>query len=295
MNRVPEDDVGQRYALLNLQVADLRADNNRVTTLSPHMAGNTELVAEFLSRAEELEQQYRHWEEKYASCWAPTTVAWVDDYDTKVSSTAEAFPGVVESFSELNAAYKYNAARSSQILVWTSIIRAVAWLEHPNDYRLTSTYLSARQRCIELIDGIIASVPYFLGWKGSPEGAFTGGRQSACGSQSDVIGVSAFYIIWPMFVAASSDFSTPEQRAFVKGRLLSIAENLGVNHAQKLIKVCSDNSRMPTVLLTVLSQLLPLQHPSVYIMADSIAPRSQKSSLMESFRKQSMAALDCMV
>jgi len=153
-------------------------------------------------------------------------------------------------------------------------LRAVSWTEYPNDYRLTSTYHKARQRCIELIDGIIASIPYFLGWEKGPGGAFAGGRQSACGDQSFVIGVSAFYVMWPMFVAASSDFATPEQRAFVKGRLVYIAENVGVNQAYKLMKVCCNTSRKPIVSLTVLSQLLPLQHPSVYIMADRMTPMS---------------------
>jgi hypothetical protein len=44
--------------------------------------------------------------------------------------------------------------------------------------------------------------------------------------------------MWPMFVAANSDFATPEQRAFVKGRLIYIAENLGINQADRLMQVC---------------------------------------------------------
>ncbi|KAE9375062.1 hypothetical protein N431DRAFT_534079 [Stipitochalara longipes BDJ] len=238
INRVPEQEVSQRYALLNLYVAELRADNNKITTLSPHMACNTEIVVEFLTRAEELEKQYRDWQRNQALCWEPATVAWIDDDDETIDlSTAEAFPGRVETFTELTAGYRYNIARSSQILIWTSILRAVAWRRYPNDYRLTSSYSKARQRCIELIDGIIASIPYFLGWEGCPEGALAGTTQSACGNQSKAIGVGAFYVMWPMFVAANSDFATVEQRAFVKARLVHIAENLGINQAYQLIKV----------------------------------------------------------
>jgi hypothetical protein len=218
-------------------VAELREDNNKITTLSPQTACNTEIVVEFLTRAVQLEKQYRDWQENQASCWEPTTVAWIGNEDTMDFATSKAFPGRVEAFTDLTAAYRYNIARSSQILVWTSILRAVAWTGYPKDYRLTTSYSNARRRCIELIDGIIASIPYFLGWKGRSDEALAGESQSACSSNSKVIGVGAFYVMWPMFVAANSDFATPEQRAFVKGRLICVAENLGINQADRLIQV----------------------------------------------------------
>jgi hypothetical protein len=224
-------------------VAELREDNNKITTLSPQTACNTEIVVEFLTRAVQLEKQYRDWQENQASCWEPSTVAWIDHDATMDFATSEVFPGRVESFTELTAGYRYNIARSSQILIWTSILRAVAWTGYPEDYRLTTSYSNARQRCIELIDGIIASIPYFLGWKGYPNGTLSGESQSACGSNSKVIGVGAFYVMWPMFVAANSDFATPEQSAFVKGRLIYIAEHLGISQAHQLIQVCSRISR----------------------------------------------------
>jgi hypothetical protein len=96
-------------------------------------------------------------------------------------ATSEAFPGRVEEFPELTAGYRYNVARSSQILIWTSILRAVAWKGYPKDYRLTVNYTKARQRCIDLIEGIIASVPYFVGWKGSLNGALSGAAETIQG------------------------------------------------------------------------------------------------------------------
>jgi hypothetical protein len=239
INRVPEEEMSEKYALLNLHLAQLRADNNKITRLSPQGPNNTDIVVEFLKRAEELEKQYREWYEGEASAWGPTTAAWVDRDGASDLATAEAFPGRVELYTDLIAAYRYNIARSSQILIWTSILRAVAWLGNPDDYRLTSKYLSARRRCADLIEDIIASIPYFLGWKGSPNGDFGGAAQSACGTTGRLMGVSSLYISWPMFVAANSDFATANQRTFVKGRLLHIAENMGINQAYQLIKVRS--------------------------------------------------------
>jgi hypothetical protein len=184
-------------------------------------------------------------------------------------TTSEVFPGKVELFAGLTVGYRYNIARSSQILLWTSILRAVAWTGYPKDYRLTASYLNARRRCIELIDGIIASIPYFLGWKGCLDGVISEESQSVCGSNSKVIGAGAFYVMWPIFVAANSDFATSKQRSFVKGRLECIAENWGINQAHRLVKVCSPSSRLLWNFLKDL-QCLPLQHPSMYIMADSI-------------------------
>lgn len=192
---------------------------------------------EFLKRAEELERQYRDWYEDQATSWGPTSAAWVERDDTMDLARAEAFPGRIEAYSDLIAAYRYNVARSSQILIWTSILRAVAWLGYPGDYRIIPRYSNARHRCVELIEGIIASIPYFLGWKDAPEGDFQGVAQSACGSSTRLTGVSSFFISWPIFVAATSDFATPDQRTFVKGRLTHIAEDLGVNQAHRLIEV----------------------------------------------------------
>ena len=57
-------------------------------------------------------------------------------------------------------------------------------------------------------------------------------------------GASAVFLLWPMFVAGTSDFATPEQREFLAGRLRYIGDELGIRQAYRLIKVRRFASRV---------------------------------------------------
>jgi hypothetical protein len=250
IHRVPEDPMSQRYAILNLYVAELRADNDKTTTLAPRNADNTEKVLAFLKRAEELEQQYREWYDSQGSLWAPTTAAWINNDNVGDLATSKVFPGRLEVFSDLTKGYKYNIARAAQIFIWTSILRSVAWMGNAEDYMATSHFANARQRCAELIEGIVASVPYFLGWKGYPNASIAGASYSPCGNDTQAKTASVVFILFPMFVAIRSDFATPEQRTFMKGKLKHIAENEGVSQASMLLAVCFRTCVLEMVILT---------------------------------------------
>jgi hypothetical protein len=238
IHRVLEDRMSQKYAVLNLYVAELRADNDKTTILAPRNADNTEKVLAFLKRAEELESQCREWYDSQACIWAPTTAAWIEKDDIGDLATSEVFPGRVEVFSDLTQGYKYNIARAAQIYIWTSILRSVAWMGNAEDYVATSHFDKARQRCGELIEGIVANVPYFLGWKGVLNSSIAGASHSLCGDGTQANSASAVFLLFPMFVATTSDFATPEQRTFMKGRLTYVAENLGIPQAYMLLAVC---------------------------------------------------------
>lgn len=235
-----EDEIMQSYAHYNLRVAELRQDTDKTTTLSPHTLDNIEVVLALLHRAQDLEKEYREWYTAMPPHWKPDALAWVDWSDLGMAmgsnlSESIVHPGRVDTYRELSVAYAYNVARSSQILIWTTILRCVAWLSPDSDYRITKEHQSATMICNTLIEDIVASVPYFFGWN-----ADTDPRSATRNERSfndSIKGVSGVFLMWPLFAAASSDFCSDSQRAFLRGRLTFIAENMGICQAHILLNV----------------------------------------------------------
>jgi hypothetical protein len=235
-----ENPVTQAYATFNLRVAQLRHDNEQTTTLSPATPAHTEAVLSLLRRAQELEREYREWYTSLQPQWKPDALVWVDwsDLGLEVGSDLKdsiVHPGRVDSYKELSMGYAYNVARSSQILIWTTILRCVAWLGEPGDYRITPEHKKAAQICSVLIEDIVASVPYFFGWDSdtNPTTAFSLGNNI----DDSMKGVSGVFLMWPLFVACSSDFTSDSQRSYFRGRLDFIAGQMGIGQARILLSV----------------------------------------------------------
>lgn len=232
------NEVKQEFARLNLLTADLRAETDKTTTRSSRAPSDIEAVLKLLRKAEDLEKKYVEWEDSMPRSWEYKTISWVDIQGADATSSSY-HPGRIDSYGELWMLYTYNTARSCRLFVWTTILRCVAWLAHPRDYRLTPEYATAARVCGNLIADIVASIPCFFGLNGQNEMCLVDGSNFACGSNNNSVpkGLSGVFSMWPMFSAAASDFATPSQRAFLKGRLKFIAETMGINQAAVLLKV----------------------------------------------------------
>lgn len=232
------DEFTQGFARLNLLTAELRPENDKVTAQINRSPSNVEAVLKVLRKAEDLEKRYIEWQESLPPAWEYKTVSWVD---IKGEDTTSSFhhPGRVDSYGELWMVYTYNTARASRLLIWTTILRCVAWLAYPKDYRITPEYTIASRVCSNIIADIVASVPCFFGLNEFSEIYLADRSNFACGSKdkSSAKGLSGVFSMWPMFVAAASDFSTPSQRTFLRGRLKYIAESMGINQAAVLLNV----------------------------------------------------------
>lgn len=243
-----DDSVVQTFASINLKMAALRADNDKTTTLKLHSAENTEKVLKLLRRAEALDQEYLDWIAALPAGWEIKTVAWVDG-DVQDISTSLIHPGRVDAYGELWMAYKYNVVRSCRLFIWTTILRCAAWLGYPHDYRLSPEYTTASRICRQLIEDIVASVPYFFGWNCENNSAMNARANFACGTNDPTVKpLTGIFVMWPLFAAAASDFATPSQRHFLRGRLKHVAEIMGINQALILFGV---------TILSLLSQILP--------------------------------------
>lgn len=219
-------------------MAQLRADNDKTTSVAAHTTENLEKVLKLLRRAEALEKEYVEWIENLPADWAITTVAWIDG-DVGDLETSIIHPGRVVAYRELWVAYYHNIVRSCRLYIWTTILRCVAWMSAPRDYRLSSEYTTASNACRQLVEDIIASVPYFFGWNRNKDVAMADRSNFACGVNDDasIKGISGVFVMWPIFSAAASDFASPSQRVYLRGRLRYIAEQMGINQAGILLQV----------------------------------------------------------
>ncbi|KAK2629892.1 hypothetical protein QTJ16_000712 [Diplocarpon rosae] len=248
------DPIIERLAAANLKMAQLRADNNAITTVRDRTAERVDEVLNLLRRAEALDKEYTDWVEALPPSWQIKTVAWIDCEVDDLSNSV-VHPGRVLSYGELWMASRYSLVRGCRLFIWTTILRCVAWLGPHGDYRSTPQYTNAHRVCCELIEDIVASVPYFFGWNRGKDSAMADGSNFACGPghSSSVESLAGIFAMWPIFAAATSDFASPSQRIFLRGRLKTIADTMGINQALIMFQAT-------------------LRHPSLYIGRERLPP-----------------------
>ncbi|KAG4026342.1 hypothetical protein MFRU_042g00700 [Monilinia fructicola] len=214
---------------LNLEVAELRGDLNRILMSHPRSAETNTLVSEIMHRALEMEQEYQRWEETQTK----ETVAWVDNVPGGDITKADVCPGRVDLYPDVFSCSAWNFARVSRIFIASIVIRCAAWLCYPVDYRTTPEYAQMSRMGQEMICDIIASVPFMFGWHLDSEGRLKPG--DVMGGGEDVMGVKALggaYMIWPLLSISCSDFTTDSQRLWIKGRFRFISDVMGLNQAK---------------------------------------------------------------
>ncbi|TVY36406.1 White-opaque regulator [Lachnellula occidentalis] len=109
----------------------------------------------------------------------------------------------------------------------TEFIRRARVMEKHTESRL----------CHDLVTDTIASIPFFLGWRVGQGCDLTAGEPLTADRSKNFVSpssVAAFFVIWPLFSISATDSITDLQRAWVKGRLVFIAEVVGLSHAKVL-------------------------------------------------------------
>jgi len=241
-----EDDVAGRVSRLNLLTCELRADVNRAMTLMPRTPENWERTAELVRRAQVLEQQFIDWEANLPAEWHFKTIAWADGIQDSDLAYSEVYPGKVDVYSDVFIATTWNMARVARLLLSGIIIRCAAWTCAPVDYRTTPDYAQASRLGIEMINNIVASVPYHLGWRGFRSHSGDEFKMSdiagfPCGDNDLANGktLGGYFMIWPLFTASCSDFITDAQRRFIVGRMKHMCDYMGLQGSGAIHPVCS--------------------------------------------------------
>ncbi|KAF7916393.1 uncharacterized protein EAE98_010693 [Botrytis deweyae] len=261
-----EDKVQHDVSVLNLKVADLRAETHRICALEGHTTENIEKVLNHMKKAERIEKEYVDWYSNLPEEWTPKVAAWVDDTVEKDLEFTACYPGRVDVYGELWMATTHNIVRASRLFILTTILRCTAWITADLDYKLTPEYVKVSRQASVLIEDIVSSIPFFFGWK-APDAEFPLSDNSyfPCGNDSKISGkgVTGVWAIWPVFAAAASDFATSSQRLWLRGRLKYIAEHLGIRQAEVLLQ-------------------LPTRYPSTFIYRDKIKIEDLKRTKMAS-------------
>jgi hypothetical protein len=246
------DLVQHQVSILNMKVADLRAESHRICTLKANTIENVEKVLQHLRKAQAIDQEYMNWYEDLPEVWKPKFVCWINTSPDADMESTNFYPGRVDTYSDIWMATTHNMARVSRLFIFTSILRCTAWLTLPFNYEDTLEYITISKQSRVLIEEIIASIPYYFGHEIEDTGisAFTD-SYFPCGSSSKIggTGVTGIFAMWPIFATVGSDFTSDAQRLWLRGRLKYIAETLGIHQAKMLLQVSSPGIVSETTLL----------------------------------------------
>lgn len=162
---------------------------------------------------------------------APSTIL-----DYKKSST---FPGRIDEYSSIWLASIWNMLRCSHVILESTIVRCIAWLDPYRDYHTTPEYATAAKRCSSIIEDFIASVPYQFGQIPYSDGRARELNRPAygCGHDSAPKTLPGFILMWPLTCMMRQDYTTEAQRQWLSGRLEYVGCELGIQCATKLAKV----------------------------------------------------------
>ncbi|KAL2070444.1 hypothetical protein VTL71DRAFT_13470 [Oculimacula yallundae] len=232
---VKTDDLDTSFSRLNIKMSHLQADYRTTTTRAERSSETTEKVVDLLQRSKDLEHEYDEWLNELPSSWIVESADW-SRFEPLNLATTLVYPGRVDVFGDLWMANKYSAARSCKVMIWSTILRCVAWLNGPDAYMHSAEYVEGSIKCRVIIEDIISSAPYYFGWtpETSPRVANTFEHDTEI--RATMKGPVSVHLLWPLYVAATSDFSTPSERIYLRGKLQYIGDNLGVSQARIALK-----------------------------------------------------------
>lgn len=124
-----------------------------------------------------------------------------------------------------------------RLLICHLIADVCAWLAGPgiHDGEFEDTGMEAAATARADIESIVSAIPYLCEWTEGKER----GASSPCGQNDaqSTRGVTHLLVIWPLYLAGDSRFSTVAQKDYIQLKLELMAENLGVRHASAVSKV----------------------------------------------------------
>ncbi|KAK4124186.1 hypothetical protein N657DRAFT_644387 [Parathielavia appendiculata] len=277
---------------LSLKAGELRADVTRVLGSAARTPENIELVQSLMRRAQALDKEVTVWMCSVPEAWRYRTLCWQshnlavpgDSSSSSDYSKAEVFPGRVDVYNDFWVAAVWNSARTARLILMSIAVRCAAWVCSPVDYRTTPEYATAARLCVDTIADILASVPYHLGWHTKRRDFFRNedGTAFACGEEDGMKGLAGYFLTWPLACVMTQDYSTDAQRAYVRGRLHHIGDELGIKYAHIIAQL---QVRVPSMLIRsdgLLAKPYPMAHNFEKLLSSRFdSPLTQAYTLKE--------------
>lgn len=206
-------------------------------------SARTRKVLEVLQRARALEARFAAFHDtQIPPGWEPRVVDWVPERREEDIDSCATYAGPVYGFDDLGIAIIHLTTWTCHLMLTTSIMRCKSWLAYPEDYRTQGgndgvEYGEVAASASRRVSDMVAMLPFFCSFSGS--GKDTGTATFACGDVSDAVkGATCQMVLWPLFAASASDFATPGERRFLRGRLRFFAEEVGLKQAKVFLEVC---------------------------------------------------------
>ncbi|KAK4073057.1 transcriptional regulator family: Fungal Specific TF [Purpureocillium lilacinum] len=236
---------------LSIRVSELNAQADTLLISSFPGQENSSLVLSLLQRCQDLESEFDSWFHSVPYHFKWKTVTWVKHVPNDDYTSAEICPGRVDIYSSAWVVNMWNMARSSRLMLSSTVVRCSSWLSFPVNYRATAEYARAMRISNGVIADTIASIPYQLGWlskqpKELREEMFRDRKWSFQDNYAE-LGLSAYFLLWVLTVIQLQDYLTKGQRAWVKGRLRYISNDLGLKTAATMSQL---TVRIPSMLIT---------------------------------------------
>jgi len=222
---------------LALRYAELRAEAGKVLVpgvVPDEVRGK---VRELYSKVREVDREVERWLEAIPEELSYQTLGWGQSKGTSPPDGLnygefEVFPGRVDVYPDYVTASAWNVGRVTRLLLASLALRLTAWIHAPVDYRLTSEYEALKLICEEIVEDIIASIPFHLGWHlKRKDTGYSGMSSFACGEEGPDKALPAMFLIWPLTCLKNHDMTEEEQRTWAKGRLKFIADRVGLKYA----------------------------------------------------------------
>lgn len=226
----------RRFGDLSLRAADLRVALERyLGGWSPsHASGDKptrEKIEALRNDAEALEAEYAAHISSLPLIWKAMTLRYMTASDPPIMGGVR-YEGRVDAYADMFICFLVNWSRAARLYIRYCSLRCHAWLLGPeNDWRDTPEYASATALCKGFIEDIIASVPYVFG-------ATRAVHHTIPAIRYQPPSLAGVFCMWPVFAAASSDFTTDSQRIFLRKTLKYISEEMGIGQAAILAGVC---------------------------------------------------------
>ncbi|KHN98693.1 uncharacterized protein MAM_03155 [Metarhizium album ARSEF 1941] len=246
------DPVSHEYSMqfqqLSSRVGELRSEVNALLATVTRSSENIELMRDTIQTCKSLDKEVVVWLRELPEEYVWKAVAW-EPYNPKCDySKAEVFPGRIDTYADLWVVNFWNVMRCMRIILASLTIRCTAWIDFPADYRTTAEYATTVRTCVEAISDIIASVPYQMGLFSKRNDLQKAATHSVfgCGEDTSEKGLAGYFLLWPLACIQGQDYLTDSQRIWVKGRLKSIGNTLGVRYGNLLSQL---NVRVPSMLI----------------------------------------------
>ncbi|GKT41842.1 transcriptional regulatory protein moc3 [Colletotrichum spaethianum] len=232
-------------ASMDIQSSQIRQDVDRLLGSGDRKPETIQKVLNALKRAQALETKFRKLNNDPSPQWKVDTLEWITERSDEELDTAQTFTGPVYGFFNLPLAVLHVATWCCHLMLTTTILRCMAWLVSPDEYRVGEEYEELKRSAQLRIEDTTAATPYFCKWNGYGVvvSQFPVGKTKP---DDPLKGAAGLMIIWPLVTACSSDFATPRQRRFLRGRLKYLAEVAGIKQANVFYNAQMQNISSPS-------------------------------------------------